>query len=399
MAPSRVLSPQSVWDLPAVLAAFRERGIKERHVYKIWSMLLKNPDVAWSDIPDLPKAAAALLEQQFSRCTSTVLRCQQSTGGDTTKLLIQLQDGMQVEAVVMHYDTSDRYTGREEAAGWGNKRSTLCVSSQVGCQMGCTFCATGTMGLKGNLCCGEIVEQLVHATRVTPIRNIVFMGMGEPLSNYEAVKAAVGMMGEPRLFGIGCRHITVSTVGVIPRIKQMAADLPGVSLALSLHAPTQELRRTIVPSARAYPLAKLMDAVAEYQAASQQRVFVEYVVLAGVNDGPEQAHELGQLLQGRDMVINLIPWNPVYQPDGPFFAAPAEGSVEGFQRILRSSYGLHCTIRQEKGQDISGACGQLVIQHAQQAGGCSSEAAGSSSSTGGLKDIEELVAAAPAAAR
>ncbi|KAF6260598.1 hypothetical protein COO60DRAFT_1269332 [Scenedesmus sp. NREL 46B-D3] len=365
MAPSRTLCPQSVWDLPAVLAAFREHGIKERHVYRVWSMLLKHPDIVWADIPDLPKSACAVLEQQFSRCTSTVLRCQQSTGGDTTKLLIQLQDGMQVEAVVMHYDTSGAVGAcwRQEAAGWGNKRSTLCVSSQVGCQMGCTFCATGTMGLKGNLCCGEIVEQLVHATRVTPIRNIVFMGMGEPLSNYEAVKAAVGMMGEPRLFGIGARHITVSTVGVIPRIKQMAADLPGVSLALSLHAPTQELRRSIVPSARAYPLHKLMDAVAEYQAASQQRVFVEYVVLAGVNDAPQQAHELGQLLQGRDMVINLIPWNPVYQPEGPFFAAPVEGAVEVFQGILRSAYGLHCTIRQEKGQDISGgASWQLGVR-------------------------------------
>eukprot|EP00878_Enallax_costatus_P031373 GHUV01034308.1.p1 GENE.GHUV01034308.1~~GHUV01034308.1.p1 ORF type:complete len:406 (+),score=101.34 GHUV01034308.1:170-1387(+) len=351
MPPSRVLKHNSIWDLPAVLEAFRSAGIKERHVYRIWSSLLRHPDIAWTDIPEIPKAAVSVLEEQSTRLTSSVLNCQQSVGADTTKLLIQLQDGMQVEAVVMHYDTSERYAGKDDAAGWGNKRGTLCVSSQVGCQMGCTFCATGTMGLKGNLSCGEIIEQLVHAVRVTPIRNIVFMGMGEPLTNYDAVKAAVSMMCDSRLFGISKRHITVSTVGVVPRIKQMATDmqvstweegcsvslqvfswlagtatgpvwqmfcgvsmllfkkalhrqtshpharsaavpphqscditpviLQGVSLALSLHAPNQELRKQIVPSARAYPLPKLMAAIQEYQSATQQRIFVEYVMLAG----------------------------------------------------------------------------------------------------------------------
>eukprot|EP00879_Flechtneria_rotunda_P005739 GHRR01006040.1.p1 GENE.GHRR01006040.1~~GHRR01006040.1.p1 ORF type:complete len:397 (+),score=116.87 GHRR01006040.1:290-1480(+) len=389
MAPARALKPRSVWDLPSVLSAFREHGIKERHVYKLWSSLLKDPDVALADIPDLPKAACQLLDEQFTLCSSTVLMCQQSAGADTTKLLIQLQDGMQVEAVVMHYDTSGRYAGNKQMAGWGNKRGTLCVSSQVGCQMGCTFCATGTMGLKGHLCSGEIIEQLVHAIRVTSIRNIVFMGMGEPLSNYDAVKAAVGLMADPRVFGISRKHITLSTVGIIPRIKQMATDLPGVNLALSLHAPTQELRKRIVPSARAYPLHKLMDTIAEYQAATQQRVFVEYVMLAGVNDSVEQAHALGQLLQGNDILLNLLPWNPVYSPDGPHYAAPSAGRVQEFQSIVRSQYGIHCTVRQKKGQDIAGACGQLVIQHGQQGGSCSIEAAAP-----GGKDIEELVAAA-----
>jgi adenine C2-methylase RlmN of 23S rRNA A2503 and tRNA A37 len=134
----------------------------------------------------------------------------------------------------------------------------------------------------------------------------------------------------------------------------MATDMPGVSLALSLHAPTQELRKQIVPSARAYPLPKLLQAVQDYQEVTQQRVFVEYVMLSGVNDGLEQAHELGQLLQGRDVVLNLIPWNPVYSPDGPAFKAPIEGQVAAFQGIVRGQYGVHCTVRQEKGQDISG---------------------------------------------
>lgn len=156
------------------------------------------------------------------------------------------------------------------------------------------------------------------------------------------------------VFGLSKRHITISTVGVIPRIRSMATDMPGVSLALSLHAPNQELRKQIVPSARAYPLHKLLQAIEDYQAATQQRVFVEYVLLSGVNDGLEQAHELGQLLQGRDVVLNLIPWNPVYSPDGPQFKAPVEGQVAAFQGIVRGQYGVHCTVRQEKGQDISG---------------------------------------------
>lgn len=384
MPPARVLSPQSVWDLPALEAAFAEAGVKASHATAVLAALLRTPDVAWGAIPNLPKAAAALLEARFTRMSSRVLRCQQSAGGDTTKLLLELADGLQVEAVVMHYDTQDRYVGQEAAAGWGNKRSTLCVSSQVGCQMGCTFCATGTMGLKGNLGAGEIVEQLVHALRVTPVRNLVFMGMGEPLSNWEPVRAAVGMMTDPRLFGLSRRHVTVSTVGVIPRIRAMAVELPGVSLALSLHAPTNELRRQIVPSARAYPLPKLLDAVREYQAASGQRVFIEYILLAGVNDAVSTAHELGRLLQGMDVVVNLIPWNPVLQSDGgPAFAAPGEAVTRAFQAVVRGEYGLHCTVRQEKGQDIAGACGQLVIQHGQ--------AAGASGGAGGSGDRKSVV--------
>lgn len=163
------------------------------------------------------------------------------------------------------------------------------------------------------------------------------------------------------MFGISKRHITVSTVGVIPRIRSMAVDMPGVSLALSLHAPNQELRKQIVPSARAYPLHKLLQAIDDYQAATQQRVFVEYVMLSGVNDGLELAHELGQLLQGRAVVLNLIPWNPVYSPDGPPFEAPVEGQVAAFQGVVRGQYGVHCTVRQEKGQDISGTCVWCVV--------------------------------------
>ncbi|KAK9806306.1 hypothetical protein WJX72_009538 [[Myrmecia] bisecta] len=395
MVKKRVLSPQSVWDKKQLTAAFEEAGIKVSHIPKLYKHLVRHPDVQWQDIPDLPKAAVQLLEQRFSRCTCSVEACQTSGDGETTKMLVRLQDGLQVEAVIMQYDTTcatgvvdDRQPpGEEECASEsgasastrGRKRATLCVSSQVGCQMGCTFCATGTMGLTGHLTAGEILEQLVHARRVTAIRNVVFMGMGEPLNNYDNVCAAVGLMTDSRYFSLRRSAVTVSTVGVIPRILQLVEDLPGVSLALSLHAPNQALRQSIVPSASAYKIEKLMAAVATYQERSKQKVFIEYVMLAHVNDNPEQAHELGALLQGRDVVLNLIPWNPIYSPDIDFKAPGPERLIK-FHGIVRSEYGVACTIRQEKGQDIGGACGQLVVEHGGQ--GCSSNAA--------VKDIEEL---------
>lgn len=435
MSRPRRLSPQSVWDQNAVLQAFQEADIKPINAYRLWGHLIRHPEASWADVPCMPKAAVALLDKFFVKFTTTVMDCKRSSNGDTIKLLVQLQDGLQVEAVVMTYsepcrdpemlkrqadqpanqpgDDDDDEEDEEAApsvtgvgsstAGDGaddapstsgtangstalsaeRKRSTLCVSSQVGCQMGCTFCATGTMGLKGNLNAGEITEQLVHARTVAKIRNIVFMGMGEPLNNYEAVKGSVRMMTDPRFFALKRRHVTISTVGVIPRIRQLAVDLPGVSLALSLHAPTQEVRLQIVPSARAFKLPALMEAVRNYMDSTGQKVFFEYVMLAGVNDSQEQAHQLGQLLKGWNVVLNLIPWNPVYQPQGPFFDAPAPGSTAAFQSILISSYGVHTTVRQEMGQDISGACGQLVIEAG--GGGCSKESAAG-------KDIEEVAA-------
>eukprot|EP00891_Asterochloris_glomerata_P007037 jgi/Astpho2/7037/e_gw1.00107.93.1_t len=356
MVKKRILQPASVWDTALVEEAFVEAGIKPGHIQRLYRHLIRNPNIAWEDVPDLPNAAKQILADSFTHCTSQVVNCQTSASKDTSKLLLRLQDGMEVEAVIMHYDTSGvwaLYLDAPSAAG-GGKRATLCVSSQVGCIMGCTFCATGTMGIKGDLTAGEIIEQLVHARAVLPIRNIVFMGMGEPLNNYPAVSAAAKMMtSSAHGFSLRRSAVTISTVGVIPRMLQLPADLPGISLALSLHAPTQEVRRTIVPSAQAYPLDKLITAVDKYQLLTRQRIFVEYVMLAGVNDSAEQAHQLGRLLQGRDLVINLIPWNPVYSPDFSY-EAPGDERTSVFHKIVREEYGLPCTVRQEKGQDIAG---------------------------------------------
>lgn len=280
----------------------------------------------------------------------------------------------------------------------GGNRNTLCVSSQVGCQMGCTFCATGTMGLIADLTAGEIIEQLVHAIKLVPIRNIVFMGMGEPLNNYPAVLSAVQLMTHPQAFALRRRCVTVSTVGVIPRITQLAQDLPGVSLALSLHAPNQELRAKIVPSARAYKLDRLMETIRKYQEETQQRVFIEYVMLGpDFNCLEEHALELGKLLQGRDVVVNLIPWNPILSP-GMDFKAPVTGATAAFQRILKEKYGLPSTLRQEKGQDVAAACGQLVLEH----GGRDDNGSSNGKSVGtcsekGVADVEDLRPTARAA--
>ena len=185
--------------------------------------------------------------------------------------------------------------------------------------------------------------------------------------NYQAVKSSVSMMIHPSHFGLGRQQVTISTVGVIPRIRALHEDLPGVSLALSLHAPTQELRSSIVPSAKAYKLEKLMDAISEYEAKSGLKVFYEYVMLAGVNDSEEVARQLGMLLSGRKGVLNLIPWNPTYVTVTDIdFKAPLHESVLNFQRIVRSEYGVSCTVRQEKGQDVEAACGMLVIKKQQE---------------------------------
>jgi adenine C2-methylase RlmN of 23S rRNA A2503 and tRNA A37 len=216
--------------------------------------------------------------------------------------------------------------------------------------------------------------------------------MGEPLNNYESVRSAVSLMTDPQVFQLRRRSVTVSTVGVIPRIASLAADLPGVSLALSLHAPNQALRQTIVPSAKAYKLDKLIAAMDAYQASTKQRVFIEYVVLGpDVNCTIEHAHQLGSLLRGKDVVVNLIPWNPILSP-AMEFRAPPTGTTAEFQRILRQEYSLPSTVRQEKGQDVAAACGQLVLEKQSGRGnGCG--ASGKSASV--LHDVEDLMMKQP----
>ncbi|KAL1831673.1 hypothetical protein DCAR_0101662 [Daucus carota subsp. sativus] len=347
---------RSVFDASAVRTEFDNSGINTHFIPLIWKYLLHNPNCEWEDIPSLPSAAYTLLRSKFKTLSSTLHSATDSSDQVTTKMLIKLQNGAFVEAVIMRYDSSLGTLGGKPRPG--GLRSTLCISSQVGCKMGCTFCATGTMGFKSNLSSGEIIEQLVHASRISKIRNIVFMGMGEPLNNYTALTEAIQVMTTSP-FQLSPRKITVSTVGIIHAIKKFHGDMPNVNLAVSLHAPVQDIRCQIMPAARAFPLHKLMDALQEYQKNSQQKIFIEYIMLDGINDEEQHAHQLGKLLETFQVVINLIPFNPIGSSSD--FGTSSEQKVAIFQKILRGTYEIRTTVRKQMGQDISGACGQLVV--------------------------------------
>jgi len=282
----------------------------------------------------------------FALFVTRVAHEKTSGDGSTKKMIVELRDGHRVEACVMRH-----------AKG----RTTLCVSSQVGCKMGCTFCATGTLGELGNLTPGEIVEQLAHASRDDSVRNVVFMGMGEPLNNYASVMEAIEVMRDDKGFGLSASKITVSTVGVIPRMRTLTRDAPGTCLALSLHAPTQELRQKIVPTAKAYKLDDLMTVLDEYLASGpKMKTMIEYCVLGGVNDDETCAEQLGELLRGKEVIVNLIPLNPTDTPAG--HVPPKPEAVQKMLEILTRRFGLFTTVRHEMGQDISGACGMLSLK-------------------------------------
>lgn len=350
----------SIFDEKILRAELDALHVNPLHIESTWRFILANKGAEAYDVPDIPLRLRAVFRSKFKAITSHVQTRYDSTDGRTTKLLIMFQNGLAAEAVIIRHDASaGKYAGGSRSGAF---RATLCVSSQVGCKMGCTFCATGTMGFKGNLSTGEILEQLVHGSQVTPIRNVVFMGMGEPMNNYVAVVQAVQTM-TGRCFRLSPKHITISTVGIIPRILSLKVDLPEVNLAVSLHAPTQELRSQIVPAARSFPILKLIAALDSYLVGSKSKVFIEYVMLATINDGEVHAHQMGMLLHGRKVVINLIPYNPTTVS----MQLKASGSMEvlRFQKILKEVYRLRTIVRQEMGQDIEGACGQLSLSHPQ----------------------------------
>jgi len=240
-------------------------------------------------------------------------------------------------------------------------RATACVSTQVGCAMGCVFCATGQMGFRRHLTPGEIVAQVVYVARLLrgrgeALRNVVLMGMGEPLHNYDATMAALETVMDQRGLAIAPRFITLSTVGVVPGIRRLADEARPFRLAVSLHGATDEERARLVPPARRWPLAELIDACRAYSETLHRRVFFEWALIAGQNDGPAQAHALGRLLRGLNAHVNLIPLNPTVGYDG----RPTEATaVEAFQAVL-AEYDLPSTVRQRRGIDVAAGCGQLA---------------------------------------
>jgi 23S rRNA (adenine2503-C2)-methyltransferase len=279
----------------------------------------------------------------------------------TRKALLRLPDGASIESVLMIY----RPTSESRA------RRTVCVSTQAGCAVGCPFCATGMAGLLRNLTCGEIVAQVLHFARQLRalygpqdgVTNVVFMGQGEPLANLEAVWAAVEQLNSPYGFNLGARHMTISTVGLVPQIRALADKPLQVGLAISLHAPDDDLRSRLVPMNKRYPIAPLLEACREYVARTNRRITFEYALMAGVNDSPAQASQLASLLHGLLCHVNLIPLNDVA---GSPFRAPTRDAVLAFQTTLQRK-GVIATVRAEKGGHIDAACGQLRARRGGQA--------------------------------
>ena len=317
------------------------------------------------DLTDLPRALRSALAGAFRFSTMAGSHVLVADGGMTAKAVHELADGQRIESVLM------RYPARDGGAG----RTTICISSQAGCAVGCPFCATGQAGFGRQLTAGEIVDQVLHWHRDPWLAlgadwrpgagrghyNIVFMGMGEPLNNADRVFAAVRLLNDPARLGIGARHITVSTSGVVPGIDRMIDELPQVNLAISLHAASDDLRDELVPINRKWPIADVVAEGRRFATSTRRRVSLEYVLIDGVNDAPAQAKGLASIATGWLCHVNLIPLNPT--PGSAWSGTPAAG-VRAFAATVKSA-GVPVTVRDTRGREIEAACGQL---HAQLAG-------------------------------
>jgi 23S rRNA (adenine2503-C2)-methyltransferase len=329
----------------AGLAAVLE-GAPRYRVDQVWSGLYQQL-AAPAELTALPKGLRAELDDALPLALEVVTESV-SDGGETVKWLWSLRDGTLVETVLMHYDD----------------RSTVCVSSQAGCAMGCSFCATGQAGFDRQLTTGEIVEQVVRAARRARddgrrLSNVVFMGMGEPLANYDATWAAVERIHTD--VGLSARHLTVSTVGIVPGIRRLAAEALPVNLAVSLHAADDVLRDELVPINRRYPLSTLMDACGTYLLAKGRRLSFEWALIDGVNDRDEDADLLVERARSLPLAahVNLIPLNPT--PGYAVLGTPMR-RVRQFRDRLRAG-GVNATVRQTRGTEIDAACGQLRATH------------------------------------
>ncbi|MEZ6064790.1 MAG: 23S rRNA (adenine(2503)-C(2))-methyltransferase RlmN [Planctomycetaceae bacterium] len=327
---------------------FRARGDGAYRADQVRKWIFGKRVESIDEMHDVPKAAREDLKAQYRLFASTITRHQVSRDG-TEKMLLELADGEQVECVLMREDD----------------RRTVCISTQVGCGMGCVFCASGLFGVKRNLSTGEILEQILRLDRLLPlterISNVVVMGMGEPLANLPQLLPALDTLNEPGGMGLGARRITVSTVGLPDRMRELARHGTQFNLAVSLHAPNDELRTRIVPVNRTIGIAAILQAADDYFAATGRRVTYEYVLLAGQNDAPEHARELAAVLRGHSAHINLIPMNPVATVG---LEAPPQPRTAAFVELLKNA-GVNVTVRKRKGADIDAACGQLRLTELQ----------------------------------
>lgn len=355
----------NIYDLTReqIVAQLERWDLSPVHVGRLWNYLYLELAESFEAMPELPPRVRQRLATEFEIGALRVALETDSTDGFTRKYLLALRDGERIETVLMRF----------------NGRVTACISSQVGCAMGCVFCATGQMGYTRHLTPGEVVAQAVHVARAlrtttmangavrsrSPIpppehrlRNIVLMGMGEPLHNYDAVMHAIDILRDPGGLAIAAERITLSTVGVVPGILRLAQERRPLHLAVSLHAATQPERAALVPAAKKWTLDELMAACRTYSEKTGRRIFYEWTLIAGENDTPEHARSVGRLLKGLPAQVNLIPLNPT----AGYAGAPTRSeAAKAFQKILADEFSLPSTVRQRRGIDIAAGCGQLAV--------------------------------------
>jgi 23S rRNA (adenine2503-C2)-methyltransferase len=320
-----------------------QAGLPGYRAAQVGRWLFEKRATDFDEMTDLPRPVRSRLAEEFQIWTTRIATQRKADDG-TQKLLLDLADGQQIECVLLCDDRGHH---------------AICVSTQVGCAMGCVFCASGLGGVARNLTTGEILEQMLQLQRLLPadqrISHIVVMGMGEPLANLDALMPALAVASSRRGLGIGARRITISTVGLPAAIRRLAELQCQYHLALSLHAPNDELRNRLVPTNRKIGIQEILAATDEYFALTGRRVMYEYVLLADLNDQPEHARELVDLLRGRPALLNLIPYNPV---QGLPFRTPSSRATARFVEILTDG-GLNVKVRYRKGNRIDAACGQL----------------------------------------
>ncbi|HXW76085.1 MAG TPA: 23S rRNA (adenine(2503)-C(2))-methyltransferase RlmN [Candidatus Eremiobacteraceae bacterium] len=339
------------WDLRAreagldgIDALMREFALPRYRLAQIYRAATKEFVEHCRDITVLPVALRTTLDSRLRLSSVAVEREATSADGQTTKFLFDLDGGKQVEAVLMRHHGG---------------RTTACISSQAGCALKCDFCATGQGGFMRNLNALEIFDQAVCVARRArtegrTLTNLVFMGMGEPFLNYDAVMQSVALLNDGKGFNLGARHMTISTAGVVPGIERFASEGIQVNLAVSLHAADDVLRTRLMPINKKWPIAKLMTAISEYVKATHRKVFYEYLMLAGINDRLQDARQLADLLGGPLHHVNLIPYNAT----DAAYTRSSPAAMRRFQEILRER-GVPSTIRHTMGDDIAAACGQL----------------------------------------
>lgn len=322
-------------------------GQKAYRAKQIFSWLYRKRVSSFDEMSDLPKSFIEQLKQEYSIEPLKEIQRQVSHDG-TIKFLAELQDGSSVELVLMHFQYGD----------------SLCVTSQVGCNMGCSFCASGLLKKQRDLTAGEIVGEVMFVQKQLDkegrrVDNIVVMGTGEPFDNYTNVMNFCSIVNSDLGLAIGSRHITISTCGIVPKIREFAQGHYQYNLAISLHAPTNELRRKLMPIAKAYPLDELMQALREYSEDNHRRLTFEYILLHGVNDSDEMAITLANLVRGMNAYINLIPYNQV--DENGYIGVDDKKALHFYDILMK--HGVKATLRQKHGDDIDAACGQLRAKH------------------------------------